>query len=156
MKNIKLNIKVIIVFIAIFILVSITLFLKYEQELVFIKYLPETMKKSIDFVHDDYQITIPLHRFTFVEDYDIFLKPSVNYFTFLEADEINEFYSETRQNAEKNYKVHNADGICFYFDEANNTYVQIPYEYSIQEKNIFFRRVRFKLLDIETIEKIIK
>jgi len=156
LKNIKLNLKIIIVFIVIFVLVSIPLFLKYEQELVFIKYLPETMKKSIDFVNDDYKTTIPLHRFTFVKDYDISLSPSVKYFTFLEADEIKEFYSETRHNAEKNHKVHNFDGVFFYFDEADNTYVQIPNECIIGEKSIFFRQVRFKLIDKETMREIIE
>lgn len=158
MKNIKLNLKNILVFIAIFVFVfvSITLFLKYEQELVFIKYLPETMKTSIDLVHDDYKITVPLHRFAFVEDYDMFLKPSVKYFTFVDADEIKEFYSETRKSSEKNHKVYNYDGVFFYFDEADNTYVQIPIECIIIEKNIFFRKVGFKLLDIETIREIVE
>lgn len=142
--------------IVIIILLSLTVFLKYEQKLMFIKYIPETINKSINYVFDDYQVTIPLHKFAFIENYDISLKPSVKYFTFLDVNAIKEFYTVTKQNAERNYKTYNDDNIIFYLDTVNNTYVQIPDEYYIEDKNIFFRQVRFNIIDNETMKKIIE
>ena len=134
----------------------IFLFIKYEDELVFIRNLPVTIKKNISYKVDDYKISVPLHNFVFIKNIDVSLKPSVNYFTFLSLDEINKFYDKIKRNAEKNFKVYNYYGKLLYHDETNDIYIQIPEYYYIEgEKNII-KKVKFSLIDNNTIKKIIE
>lgn len=156
MRNITTTSKITIITV-IFLLICIVYFLKFEYQLAFINYLPETINKSIDYEFNGYKATVPLHKFTFIQNFDTSLKSFIKYVTFLNADEISKFYDMLIQYAEENYKkVYNVESVCVYFDEVNDTYVQIPNKFYIEEKYNFFRQVRFTLVDNETMKKIIE
>ena len=134
-----------------------SIFSKYEYQLAYINYLPETINKSIDYEINDYKATVPLHKFISIQNFDTSLKSFIKYVTFLNANEISKFYDVLIRYAEENYKkVYNVETVCVYFDEVSNTYVQIPKKFYIEEKYKFFRQVRFTLVDNETMKKIIE
>lgn len=132
------------------------LFIKYEDELTFIRYLPVTMKKNISYTIDDYKIAVPLHNFAFIKNIDVSLKPSVSYFTFLSFEEINKFYDEVKRNAEENFKEYNSYGKLLYYDETNDIYIQIPEYYYIEGEKDIIKKIKFSLIDNDTIKKIIE
>lgn len=142
--------------IAILVLLFMVVFIKYEDELIFIRYLPVTMKKTVSYTIDDYKISVPLHKFAFIKNIDVFLKPSISYFTFLNFEEIDEFYDIAKQNSEKNCKVYNSYGKLLYYNETSDTYIQIPEYYYVEGEKAIIKKVKLTLIDNDTIKKIIE
>lgn len=135
--------------------IFIALFFKYEQKLVFIKYLPITMKMSVVHEIENHKIVIPLHKLTFIKDMDFFLKSSITYFTFLDSKKINDFYDAIKENAKTKYKTYESQDIFMYYDEKNNTYTIIPILHINNEKDLI-KNVTLKLIDKNLIKEIIE
>jgi hypothetical protein len=150
----KAKYKIIATIIVIIILIFI-LFIKYEQELVFIKYLPITMKMAVNYDVGEYKIIVPLHKFAFIKDMDFYLKSSIDYFTFLNSKEINNFYDKIKEEAKLNYKVYESENIFIYYDEKNNTYTIVP-AYHIDNEEGQIKNVRLDLIDKNAIREIIE
>lgn len=144
-----------IVIITVLVSLFIFLFIRYEDELIFIKYLSVTMKNTISYTIDGYKIAVPLHKFAFIKNIDVSLKPSVSYFTFISSEKINEFYDEIKRNAEKNLGKLNSYGNLLYYDETKDLYMQIPEYYYIEGEKDIIKKVKFSLIDNENIKNII-
>lgn len=150
----KAKYKIMAAIIVIMILIFI-LFIKYEQELVFIKHLPITMKMAVNYDVGEYKIIVPLHKFAFIKDMDFYLKSSINYFTFHNSKEINDFYDKIKEDAKLNYKVYESVNIFMYYDEKNNTYTLVP-AYHVDNEESLIKNVRLELIDKNAIREIIE
>lgn len=145
--------KLIVLFIIV--VLALLLIVKFERELVFISYLPNTIDKSISYKVNSYQVILPLQKFSFITFFDTVMVSQIRYFTFLETEEISNYYDLSRQQAENNYEIIKYDDLYLYYDKANNVYVQIPIEVHIYDNNII-RKVWFNLVPKDEIREIIE
>lgn len=145
--------KLIVLFIIV--VLALLLIVKFERELVFISYLPNTIDKSISYKVNSYQVILPLQKFSFITFFDTVMVSQIRYFTFLETEEISNYYDLSRQQAENNYEIIKYDDLYLYYDKANNVYVQIPIEVHIYDNNII-RKVWFNLVPKDEIREIIR
>lgn len=149
-KSYLVWISIIIIILALFIL-----FLVFEKKLSFIKYMPQTIRQSFEFKIEGNDILLPLHKLSFIDNYDTALKPSLKYYTFLEQDEIEEFYNNKQLILEKKYLLIfcNNDFDLYYADD-NLKYIFIPTHFSIENKGLY-RMVRFNLIDNELFKQVV-
>lgn len=146
-----------LILIAVILILMLAFFFKYESQLVFIKYLPSTVSQSMNFMIDEYSVCIPLHKGTYIKDFDIGLKPSIKYFSPTSKKEIISFYDDMIEHVmkEKNYISNETGNICIYFNEDNNKYVLVPLKYNIINEDKFIRQVLVSLIDKKEIRQMI-